>query len=223
HVRGHVHVHLHLQPDTPPAGSGSPSPPAPGDVSRGARWTGLARAPSLLSTPPLAALHSMTEMKTPCTRPYPLSSPALSASPTAAAATATSPNPGGISSSSSSCTSSCSPGIVKATSGMGSPRQHKLESPAGSPSNLLLLRRRLRPTDSTSARGAAAAVAAAAAARYPKPLADLPGRTPIFWPGVLQSPALEGRPLPHAPPHGKRKTHEAHILWTADICPGKDF
>ncbi|KAE8285546.1 Homeobox protein Nkx-6.1 Homeobox protein NK-6-like protein A [Larimichthys crocea] len=33
-----------------------------------------------------------------------------------------------------------------------------------------------------------AAAAAVAVARYPKPLADLPGRTPIFWPGVMQSP-----------------------------------
>ncbi|XP_017282894.1 homeobox protein Nkx-6.1, partial [Kryptolebias marmoratus] len=30
--------------------------------------------------------------------------------------------------------------------------------------------------------------AAVAVARYPKPLAELPGRTPIFWPGVMQSP-----------------------------------
>ncbi|RVE66264.1 hypothetical protein OJAV_G00124570 [Oryzias javanicus] len=33
-----------------------------------------------------------------------------------------------------------------------------------------------------------AAAAAVAVARYPKPLAELPGRTPIFWPGVMQSP-----------------------------------
>ncbi len=47
----------------------------------------------LLNTPPLAALHSMTEMKTPLYPAYPLSStgPASSTSPTA-----TSPNPGGI-------------------------------------------------------------------------------------------------------------------------------
>uniref|UniRef100_A0A7M4FCN2 NK6 homeobox 1 n=1 Tax=Crocodylus porosus TaxID=8502 RepID=A0A7M4FCN2_CROPO len=30
--------------------------------------------------------------------------------------------------------------------------------------------------------------AAVAVGRYPKPLAELPGRTPIFWPGVMQSP-----------------------------------
>ncbi|KAG7248192.1 hypothetical protein CRUP_035494 [Coryphaenoides rupestris] len=187
----------------------------------------------LLSTPPLAALHSMTEMKTPLYPAYPLSSPALSASPTAAAATATSPNPGGISSSSSSCTSSCSPGIVKATSGMGSPRQQcasiasiaAAAAAAATPHGINDILSRPSGFGSSAAvgilsglprfsslspppahhpppppppppashglyfsPGAAAAVAAAAAARYPKPLADLPGRTPIFWPGVLQSP-----------------------------------
>uniref|UniRef100_A0A493TH05 NK6 homeobox 1 n=1 Tax=Anas platyrhynchos platyrhynchos TaxID=8840 RepID=A0A493TH05_ANAPP len=35
---------------------------------------------------------------------------------------------------------------------------------------------------------AAAAAAAVAAGRYPKPLAELPGRTPIFWPGVYRTP-----------------------------------
>ncbi|XP_077478011.1 homeobox protein Nkx-6.1-like [Stigmatopora argus] len=33
---------------------------------------------------------------------------------------------------------------------------------------------------------AAAAAAAAAMVRYPKPLSELPGRSPIFWPGVMQ-------------------------------------
>ncbi|XP_070297325.1 homeobox protein Nkx-6.1 isoform X2 [Salvelinus sp. IW2-2015] len=158
----------------------------------------------LLSTPPLAALHSMAEMKTPLYPAYPLSStgPASSTSPSA-----TSPNPGGIPVS--------SPGI-KPSSGMsslGSPHQcSALGTPHGI--NDILSR------PSILSPGAAAAVAASssagilsgmprfsslspppphglyfspsaaavAVARYPKPLTDLPGRTPIFWPGVMQSP-----------------------------------
>lgn len=157
----------------------------------------------LLSTPPLAALHSMTEMKTPLYPAYPLSSsgPASSTSPTA-----TSPNPGGIPVS--------SPGI-KTSSGLssvGSPHQYSAATPHGI--NDILGR------PAVVAAGAAAAVAATssagilsglprfsslspppppglyfspgaaavAVARYPKPLTDLPGRTPIFWPGVMQSP-----------------------------------
>lgn len=47
--------------------------------------------------------------------------------------------------------------------------------------------------------GAAAAAAAVAAGRYPKPLAELPGRTPIFWPGVMQSPPWRDARLACAP------------------------
>uniref|UniRef100_A0A3Q3WCT7 Homeobox domain-containing protein n=1 Tax=Mola mola TaxID=94237 RepID=A0A3Q3WCT7_MOLML len=79
----------------------------------------------LLSTPPLAALHSMTEMKTPLYPAYPLSSAGPNSSTSPAT---TSPNPGGMAVS--------SPGI-KSSSG--------LSSGLGSP-------------------------------------------TPIFWPGVMQSP-----------------------------------
>ena len=35
----------------------------------------------------------------------------------------------------------------------------------------------------------AAVSAVSAAGRFPKPLAELPGRSPIYWPGVLQNPA----------------------------------
>lgn len=167
----------------------------------------------LLSTPPLAALHSMTEMKTPLYPAYPLSSTGPNSSTSPAT---TSPNPGGMAVS--------SPGIKSSTglsSGLGSPQQCSSATPHGI--NDILS----RPTTATSSTvGATAAVAAAAAAaasssagilsglprfsslspppppglyfspsaaavavaRYPKPLADLPGRTPIFWPGVMQSP-----------------------------------
>lgn len=154
----------------------------------------------LLSTPPLAALHSMTEMKTPLYPAYPLSS-ASSTSPTA-----TSPNPGGIPVS--------SPGIKTSNghSSLGSPHHYANATPHGI--NDILN----RPVVVTSVAAAAVAAsssagimsglprftslspppphglyfspsaAAVAVARYPKPLTDLPGRTPIFWPGVMQSP-----------------------------------
>uniref|UniRef100_A0A3Q1GDY7 NK6 homeobox 1 n=1 Tax=Acanthochromis polyacanthus TaxID=80966 RepID=A0A3Q1GDY7_9TELE len=106
----------------------------------------------LLSPPPLAALTSMTEMKTPLYPAYPLPSggPNCSTSPAT-----TSPNPGGMAGS--------SPGIKSSSglsSGLGSPQQCSSATPHGI--NDILNR--------------------------PTPLAELPGRTPIFWPGVMQSP-----------------------------------
>ncbi|KAM3600605.1 uncharacterized protein V6R79_025742 [Siganus canaliculatus] len=179
----------------------------------------------LLSTPPLAALHSMTEMKTPLYPAYPLSSPGPNSSTSPAT---TSPNPGGMAVS--------SPGIKSSTglsSGLGSPQQCSSATPHGI--NDILSRPSTTASSGAAAgagtgSGAGAAVAAAAAAaaassssagllsglprfsslspppppglyfspsaaaaavavaRYPKPLAELPGRTPIFWPGVMQSP-----------------------------------
>ncbi|KAM8871997.1 homeobox protein Nkx-6.1 [Synchiropus picturatus] len=155
----------------------------------------------LLSTPPLAALHSMTEMKTPLYPAYPLSSPGPNSSTSPATS---SPNPGGMAVS--------SPGIKSSTglsSGLGSPQLCSSATPHGI--NDILNR------PSTTVAGAAAAsssaglltglprfsslspppppglyfspgAAAVAVGRYPKPLTDLPGRTPIFWPGVMQSP-----------------------------------
>ncbi|XP_068191380.1 homeobox protein Nkx-6.1 [Antennarius striatus] len=158
----------------------------------------------LLSTPPLAALHSMTEMKTPLYPAYPLSSTGPNSSTSPAT---TSPNPGGMAVS--------SPGIKSSSglsSGLGSPQLCSSATPHGI--NDILS----RPTTTVAVAAAAAAAsssagilsglprfsslspppppglyfspgaAAVAVARYPKPLADLPGRTPIFWPGVMQSP-----------------------------------
>ncbi|XP_054916685.1 homeobox protein Nkx-6.1 [Poeciliopsis prolifica] len=162
----------------------------------------------LLSTPPLAALHSMTEMKTPLYPAYPLSTcPNSSTSPAT-----TSPNPGGMAVS--------SPGIKSSSglsSGLGSPQQCSSATPHGI--NDILNRPVVSSAGTTAVVAAAAAAAsssagilsglprfsslspppppglyfspsaaAVAVARYPKPLADLPGRTPIFWPGVMQSP-----------------------------------
>uniref|UniRef100_A0A3B4UUU9 NK6 homeobox 1 n=1 Tax=Seriola dumerili TaxID=41447 RepID=A0A3B4UUU9_SERDU len=122
----------------------------------------------LLSTPPLAALHSMTEMKTPLYPAYPLSSTGPNSSTSPAT---TSPNPGGM----AQCSSATPHGINDilsrpSASSAGLPRFSSLSPPP--PPGLYF---------SPSA-------AAVAVARYPKPLADLPGRTPIFWPGVMQSP-----------------------------------
>ncbi|KAF3701627.1 Homeobox protein Nkx-6.1 Homeobox protein NK-6 -like protein A [Channa argus] len=161
----------------------------------------------LLSTPPLAALHSMTEMKTPLYPAYPLSAAGPNSSTSPAT---TSPNPGGMAVS--------SPGIKGSSglsSGLGSPQQCSSATPHGI--NDILNRPCVSSGGATVAVAAAAAsssagilsglprfsslspppppglyfspgAAAVAVARYPKPLAELPGRTPIFWPGVMQSP-----------------------------------
>ncbi|XP_072310920.1 homeobox protein Nkx-6.1 [Eucyclogobius newberryi] len=156
----------------------------------------------LLSTPPLAALHSMTEMKTPLYPAYPLSSSGPNSSTSPAT---TSPNPGGMAG---------SPGIKSSTglsSGLGSPQHCSSATPHGI--NDILNRPSTSSCTTPAAVGSSTAgtlsglprfsslspppphglyfspgAAAVAVARYPKPLADLPGRTPIFWPGVMQSP-----------------------------------
>jgi len=159
----------------------------------------------LLSTPPLAALHSMTEMKTPLYPAYPLScaGPNCSTSPAT-----TSPNPGGMAASSPGSKSSS--GL---SSGLGSPQLCSSATPHGindilSRPSALLLGATVAASSASSSAGLLSGLsrfsslspppppglyfspgaAAVAVARYPKPLADLPGRTPIFWPGVMQSP-----------------------------------
>uniref|UniRef100_A0AAR2K160 Homeobox domain-containing protein n=1 Tax=Pygocentrus nattereri TaxID=42514 RepID=A0AAR2K160_PYGNA len=140
----------------------------------------------LLGPPPLAALHTMTELKAPLYPSYPLpsSSSSSSASPTSA-----SPNPGGLPAS--------SPGSKTPTG----PQSVPLGTPHGindiltsSPAGLLTGLPRFSslspppPPGLYFSPGAAAAAAAVAVGRYPKPLTELPPRTPIFWPGVVQSP-----------------------------------
>ncbi|TDH02435.1 hypothetical protein EPR50_G00173550 [Perca flavescens] len=158
----------------------------------------------LLSTPPLAALHSMTEMKTPLYPAYPLSSPGPNCSTSPAT---TSPNPGGIAVSVSSKSSTAGGQL---SSGLGSPQQCSSATPHGI--NDILSRPPASAAAASCSSAAAgilsglprfsslspppppglyfspgAAAVAASVARYPKPLAELPGRTPIFWPGVMQS------------------------------------
>ncbi|XP_029921556.1 homeobox protein Nkx-6.1 isoform X2 [Myripristis murdjan] len=139
----------------------------------------------LLSTPPLAALHSMTEMKTPLYPAYPLSStgPASSTSPAT-----TSPSPGGM----ASCAAATPHGINDilnrpcVVSASGAAAAVAASSSAGILSGLPRFSS-LSPPPPPGLYFSPSA-AAVAVARYPKPLADLPGRTPIFWPGVMQSP-----------------------------------
>lgn len=185
----------------------------------------------LLGSPPLAALHSMAEMKAPLYPTYPLpagpaSSSSASASPASAspspplgspglkapAAAATGglstlgsappqlsaatphgindilsrpsmPLPGAALASASPSASSAAPAGLLA----GLPRFGSLSPPPPPPPALYF------------SPGAAAAAAAVAAGRYPKPLAELPGRTPIFWPGVMQSPPWRDARLACAP------------------------
>uniref|UniRef100_A0A672IDV8 NK6 homeobox 1 n=1 Tax=Salarias fasciatus TaxID=181472 RepID=A0A672IDV8_SALFA len=134
----------------------------------------------LLGTPPLAALHSMAEMKTPLYPAYPLASPGPGSSTSPAT---TSPNPGGM------AAPSPSPGVK--SSGLGSPQQSSSATPHGIND---ILSRPSAPPPPPGLYFSPGAAAAVAVARYPKPLADLPGRTPIFWPGVMQSPPWRDAP-----------------------------
>ncbi|XP_007237510.2 homeobox protein Nkx-6.1 [Astyanax mexicanus] len=162
----------------------------------------------LLGPPPLAALHTMTELKAPLYPSYPLpsSSSSSSASPTSA-----SPNPGGLPASSPGSKTPTGPpsaaqcgiatphGIndilsrpcVVSTSPSSSSTVPAASSPAGLLSGLPRFSSLSPPPPHGlyfSPGAAAAAAAAVAVGRYPKPLTELPPRTPIFWPGMVQSP-----------------------------------
>ncbi|CAO2639182.1 Homeobox protein Nkx-6.1 [Lemmus lemmus] len=136
----------------------------------------------LLSSPPLAALHSMAEMKTPL---YPggLKPPATGglsslSSPPQQLSAAT---PHGINDILSRPSMPVASGLLA-----GLPRFSSL-SPPPPPPGLYF---------------SPSAAAVAAVGRYPKPLAELPGRTPIFWPGVMQSPPWRDARLACTPHQG---------------------
>ncbi|XP_041053765.1 homeobox protein Nkx-6.1 [Carcharodon carcharias] len=133
----------------------------------------------VLSSPPLAALHSMTEMKNPLNLYSLQSGPAgfksTSSLPGFLAQQLSSTTPHGINDILNRPVMLPGGGVASALLS-GIPRFNASLSPP--PPGMYF---------SPSA-AAAAAAAAAAVARYPKPLAELPGRTPIFWPGVMQSP-----------------------------------
>ncbi|XP_006867515.1 PREDICTED: homeobox protein Nkx-6.2 [Chrysochloris asiatica] len=114
----------------------------------------------VLSSAPLAALHNMAEMKT-SLFPYALQGPAGFKAPALGGLGAQLPlgTPHGISDILGRPVGAAGSGLLG-----GLPRLNGLASSAG------------------VYFGPAAAVARG----YPKPLAELPGRPPIFWPGVVQ-------------------------------------
>ncbi|XP_078497269.1 homeobox protein Nkx-6.2 [Lissotriton helveticus] len=111
----------------------------------------------VLSSAPLAALHNMAEMKS-SLFPYALHSPS------------------GFKAPSLSQISSQFPGL-------GTPHgiSDILGRPLGSAGGLLSSLPRINGLTASGMYFNPAAMA-----RYPKPLAELPGRPPIFWPGVMQ-------------------------------------
>lgn len=111
----------------------------------------------VLSSTPLAALHNMAEMKT-SLFPYALQNPSGFKAPTL--------------------------GGLNTQLPLGTPHgiSDILGRPVGSASNLL----GGLPRINGLAASAGMYFNPAAVSRYPKPLAELPGRPPIFWPGVVQ-------------------------------------
>ncbi|CAH2322853.1 Homeobox Nkx- [Pelobates cultripes] len=117
----------------------------------------------VLSSTPLAALHNMAEMKT-TLFPYALQNPSTFKTPSLSSLNAQIPlgTPHGI----SDILSRPLGATLGATTGnllTSLPRINGLATSTGMYFN------------------------PAAVSRYPKPLAELPGRAPIFWPGVMQS------------------------------------
>lgn len=111
----------------------------------------------VLSSAPLAALHNMAEMKT-SLFPYALQNPSGFKAPAL--------------------------GGLNTQLPLGTPHgiSDILGRPVGSASNLL----GGLPRINGLAASAGMYFSPAAVSRYPKPLAELPGRPPIFWPGVVQ-------------------------------------
>ncbi|XP_072479691.1 homeobox protein Nkx-6.1 isoform X2 [Notamacropus eugenii] len=156
---------------------------------------GTRQSAFLLSSPPLAALHSMAEMKTPL---YP----------------AAVHNPSGL-----------KPPTSGGLSSLGSPPQQlsaatphgindilsrpAASSPAGLLAGLPRFSSLSPPPPPPGLYFSPSAAAVAAVGRYPKPLAELPGRTPIFWPGVMQSPPWRDARLACTP-------HQSSILLDKD-------
>lgn len=114
----------------------------------------------VLSSAPLAALHNMAEMKT-SLFPYALQGPAGFKTPAL--------------------------GSLGAQLPLGTP--HGISDILGRPVGAAgggLLGSLPRLNGLASSAGVYFGPAAAVARGYPKPLAELPGRPPIFWPGVVQ-------------------------------------
>lgn len=117
----------------------------------------------VLGSTPLAALHNMTEMKT-SLFPYALQQ-----------------GPAGFK----------APHLSSLNSHLAGATPHGISDILGRPvtaaGQLLSGFPRINGLATTAAAAAAAGMYfSPAVSRYPKPLAELPGRAPIFWPGVMQ-------------------------------------
>ncbi|XP_031697355.1 homeobox protein Nkx-6.2 [Anarrhichthys ocellatus] len=127
----------------------------------------------VLGSTPLAALHNMTEMKT-SLFPYSLQQSPVGFKPQL----------------------SC----LNSHMALGTP--HGISDILGRPitaaGQLLSGFPRINGLTTTAAAAAAAGMyfSPAAMSRYPKPLAELPGRAPIFWPGVMQGSPWRDPRLP---------------------------
>ncbi|KAM4709640.1 homeobox protein Nkx-6.1 [Discoglossus pictus] len=200
---------------------------------------GTRQSAFLLSSPPLAALHSMAEMKNPLYPAYALpGQPCSSSTSSSSSSSSSSPSPP-LGSPTLKHSSSSSPSAGGLSSLGTPPSQMSAATPHGI--NDILSRPILSCLPSLSGTAltpvsSAAAVAstsspvgllaglprfsslsppppphhglyfspsaAVAVARYPKPLTDLPGRTPIFWPGMMQSPPWRDARLVCGPHQG---------------------
>ncbi|XP_053317692.1 homeobox protein Nkx-6.1 [Spea bombifrons] len=202
----------------------------------------------LLSSPPLAALHSMAEMKTPLYPAYALPGQPCSSSTSSSSSSSSSssPSPPLGSPNQSTLKHSSSPSTGGLSLGTPPP-QISVATPHGINDILnrpvvsclsALTGASLTPSTTVSSAGVASSSspagllaglprfsslsppppppglyfspsAAVAVARYPKPLTDLPGRTPIFWPGVMQSPPWRDARLACGP-------HQSSVLLDKD-------
>ncbi|XP_037607905.1 homeobox protein Nkx-6.1 [Sebastes umbrosus] len=173
------------------------------DGSGSGTGSGSRQSAFLLSTPPLAALHSMTELKTPLYQ-----NPAYQNHQNHQNPDNSSPNPGGMAGSSPGLKTSSTggPGLGPGCGLGSSATPHGINDILSRPSLLglsssggVVLSGLQQVPVSVPVRFGSLSPppppglyfspgSGAVVGRYPKPLTDLPGRTPIFWPGVLQSP-----------------------------------
>lgn len=111
----------------------------------------------VLGSTPLAALHNMTEMKS-SLFPYTLQNPGFKA-----------------------------PSLASFTSQLPLGTPHGISDILGRPITTAGQLLSTFPRINGLATSAGMYFNPAAVSRYPKPLAELPGRAPIFWPGMVQS------------------------------------
>lgn len=144
----------------------------------------------VLGSTPLAALHNMTEMKT-SLFPY-----ALQQSPAGFKV----------------------PPLSTLNSHFAAATPHGISDILGRPittaGQLLSGFPRINGLTTTAAAAAAGMYFSPAVSRYPKPLAELPGRAPIFWPGVMQGSPWRD---PRVPCHGRSRLTAHTYLWILEI------